>query len=50
MFFITFGHLHQSLIFCRSTCKLKLMLSGKNKTDLKKKFNSRYIYNKQITA
>ena len=26
------------------------MLSGKDETDLKEKFNSRYIYNKQITA
>ena len=47
-FFITFGHLQQSGIFCCSA--YKLMLSGKNKTDLKDMFNSRYIYNEQIRA
>ena len=48
LFFITFSHLHRSWIFCCSACRL--MLSGKITTDLKDMFNSRYIYNKQITA
>ena len=45
LFFITLGH---SLCSQRSACKL--MVSENTKTDLMVLFNSRYIYNKQITA
>ena len=45
LFFITFGHLDQSCIFCCSACELYVI--GRNKTDLKPDmFNSRHIYNK----
>ena len=45
LFFITLGH---SLRSQRSACKL--MVSEKTITDRMGLFNSRHIYNKQITA
>ena len=39
-----------SLEFVAHGSASKVMLSGKNNTDLKDMFNSRYIYNKPITA